>query len=118
MSKTLKQEAEEWAQDHWDDASYHGIDGFNHKFTQELSRSAGAIGYVSGYQAAQPRWISVKDTPVPKIIMVLGYDVKENYFVGWLDRKGRWHVLGQLDYAYEVTHWMPLPPTPEELDNE
>jgi len=43
MSKTLKQEAEEWAADFWGDR-YHD--------ETELSRSAGAIGYLAGHNTA------------------------------------------------------------------
>jgi len=43
MSKTLKQEAEEWAADFWGDR-YHD--------ETELSRSAGEIGYIVGYGRA------------------------------------------------------------------
>ena len=43
MSKTLKEQAEEWAADFWDDRYHDGTD---------ISRSAGAIGYMSGHEAA------------------------------------------------------------------
>jgi len=44
MTKTLKQEAIEWAEDFWGDRYHEQADVF--------SRSAGAIGYMSGHDAA------------------------------------------------------------------
>lgn len=132
----IDREAEEWAQDHWDDVSYHGIDGFERKFTQELSRSAGAIGYVSGYEAAQrsakpiwaqvywegfengrkaaqPCWISVKERlPRPGELTVI-YMPDRPIRMGQVEtdvfNHGDW-----CNFAYEVTHWLPILPAPEE----
>lgn len=115
MRKTLKQEAEEWAQDHWDDASYHGIDGFDRKFTQELSRSAGVIGYMRGYQAAQPRWISVKERLPRSLEAVIVLYAPTNQSNND-HRMECWNWPE--DEVYEkrfLTHWMPapIPPVPE-----
>lgn len=51
MTKTLKQDAEQWAADYWDDQGEGSLYSENTSMRDaiEISQSAGAIGYIVGH---------------------------------------------------------------------
>ena len=73
-------------------------------------------GFLAGYQAAAPQWISVKDR-LPEdgddlSIMLVWRRIEHDYdTVRWRYQQG-WDCVIQ-DKA-TITHWMPLPKPPEE----
>lgn len=74
--------------------------------------------YKNGYEAGKPKWISVEERLPEDGAIVLGYMVSRDYrTIKWKNNTQRWEGL-LLDYAKEfVTHWMPLPEPPKEVDN-
>jgi len=72
-------------------------------------------GFLAGYQAAAPQWISVKDR-LPEdgddlSIMLVWRRIEHDYdTVRWRYQQG-WDCVIQ-DKA-TITHWMPLPKPPE-----
>jgi hypothetical protein len=72
-------------------------------------------GFVDGYQAAAPQWISVKDRLPEKDQEVLMYD---GIFIltclFWKSRKlaFQWELSSGI--ICNPTHWMPLPKPPED----
>ena len=70
-------------------------------------------GYQAGFEAAQPKWISVKERlPEPEkdvLVLWLGRHVR----VGWYSEEcNDWKV--DAGFTNDVTHWMPLPEAPKE----
>jgi hypothetical protein len=118
------QEAREWAEEVWDERDL--LDDDKSKPAMlNLAKSASAMGYSAGYQAASAKWVSVKerlpneDEPVlvygqvlNDIARVLG--VKRRYR-GDQDWKYTWE--SEDDYIFtqdDVTHWKPLDEPPME----
>lgn len=78
-----------------------------------------ALALIERLEAAQPRWISVKERlPVKqfRVIVQTGHGLVTT---GWrsyhVDVRGceLWEVDGAHNYHNDVTHWMPLPEPPE-----
>lgn len=67
-------------------------------------------------QNIKMKWISIKDD-LPEedqyVLVTNGKLVEEGYFSQWNDAP-RW---GKSPYFGEVTHWMPLPEKPNEIEN-
>lgn len=77
-------------------------------------------GFIAGYQAAAPQWISVKDRLPEEDVTVLAF---VNYSVNdaRLERidsaayRGKLWLMGSDIYSERfITHWMPLPEPPKE----
>ena len=97
------------------------------KGVKDTTLDAYEEGYVQGFKAAQPKWISVEER-MPEFnqnVMVYGVGLPKYGFEGqtaiaitsytnhkyWLDVAG-WNEPWQFFLAdYEITHWMPLPST-------
>lgn len=97
-TKTPEEMAEEWCENH----------------RCHLQMSCHVRGFLAGYQAAKPQWISVKDR-LPEsreMVWTYGADKKTNY--GYMIRKGYWEALREGMEWTEITHWMPLPEAPKE----
>jgi hypothetical protein len=81
-------------------------------------------GFLAGYNAAAPKWISVKERLPEDGIEVLFYSSKTQMnccFVGYraqeneyLDPEGNGLILREIEKYY--THWMPLPEPPKEKE--
>ena len=71
-------------------------------------------GFEAGYEAAQPKWISVEDElpPVGEKVLVRANNVT---LVAFIDCEDVWH-RGTITFRLPgaVTHWMPLPEPPKE----
>lgn len=124
MSKTPEELAEEFVnqEDTGSDTFAHGL----------------RIGFLAGYQAAAPQWISVKDrlpefgnlvlvfgvmegALVPSVcIGMLSDNAENNYYDNTQPMKlwEAWERIGYdqmlLNNPKGITHWMPLPKPPEE----
>ena len=72
-----------------------------------------------------PQWISVKDRlPPEQEGELLFLSIYKDVYLGWIELvstdRDEWHLThseghGYIDRADKViTHWMPLPPKPEE----
>jgi len=102
--KTPEQLAEEWIETNgWN------TEPFRDEYTIEFRKQ----GYVAGYQAAAPQWISVKDrlpnsTPMVLAMCIDGYELA--YYGNY--GKGQWTNTLGTEYL-NVTHWMPLPEPPK-----
>jgi hypothetical protein len=77
-------------------------------------------GFLAGYQAAAPQWISVKDR-LPDYHLDVLFLQKENFlcFVGWRAKKNQWvdsSEMGMHDIVIMegCSYWMPLPKPPED----
>lgn len=97
MGKTLKEEAEEWCR---------------------ANDAANCVDvWLAGYKAAQPRWISVKERlpEEDEFTLIISTPRKAPQIDLAVFSHGDWK-----DWAWEVTHWMPIPlaSAPEEQDNE
>ena len=84
-------------------------------FLEERMRVRDA--YLSGYKTATPQWISVKVEYPPKDAMVLFYSQKEGVSEGFWDND-RWYLaVGTIAILPSlVTHWMPLPDPPKNIE--
>lgn len=135
MKDDVKGKAKRWAQSvlegNWlDESGYSagqdlydvGVAGFEAGYAEGYEvaqRSAEPIwaqvyweGFENGRKAAQPRWISVKER-LPEegkltVIYMPNRIINGEIELGTFEN-GDWH-----DWAYDVTHWMPLPPSPKE----
>lgn len=84
-------------------------------------------GFLAGYQAAQPKWISVKERlpEINELVVILHEDKSKLnhrkppvYFGRW--KGADWmEVLDSSDVPWfsetAITHWMPLPKPPEDV---
>lgn len=73
-------------------------------------------GYQAGVEAAQPKWISVKDRLPEEGETVLCY--YESDLMGVCTRL---HEIWEDSYGYwesddAITHWMPMPEPPKEVE--
>jgi len=80
-----------------------------------LQNRACKYGFLAGYQAAQPQWISVKDRlpeDVSEVLIAFGGGVSIACYGGdWR------HPVYPMLPLLSVTHWMPLPQPPKEEVN-
>lgn len=71
-------------------------------------------GYQAGVEAAQPKWISVKERLPKELEVVLTY-VRNNevscLYVSYMYDGVWWRACKKI--CGKVTHWMPLPSMPE-----
>lgn len=74
-------------------------------------------GYQAGLDAAQPKWISVKDNPPDGTKDVIAYNAFGEMMIGrvYETRRG----IYKCEYGYgedmlSVTHWIPRPEPPKE----
>ena len=73
-------------------------------------------GYKAGYEAAQPKWISVKECEPELGVEVLTCDGYNNIHVAYRTSENlyyRENVIGYLAY-FSASYWMPLPSAPKE----
>ncbi|MCP4493289.1 MAG: DUF551 domain-containing protein [Gammaproteobacteria bacterium] len=66
----------------------------------------------------QPGWISVDDRLPNTIGDYLIYTDKNVLMRAYLNRNNHWSGNGLYEYIEEVTHWMPLPKPPKELQGD
>lgn len=82
-------------------------------------------GFLAGYQAAAPQWISVKDRLPENSFMTVLVDFKvpdsnaKLFSIGYYEQSennsGEWYVQSNRHREkVEVAHWMPLPQPPKE----
>lgn len=75
-----------------------------------------AVTWKRKYEAAQPKWISVKERLPDQLEDVLAFNRNVNitwFSVAYVDRK-QWWSAGRM--VHHVTHWMPLPEPPKEAE--
>ena len=73
------------------------------------------LGYKTGYEAAQPKWISVEERLPEELGVVLGVmmgTVTLLFYVGEGEFRTGNGMLWEKGCGY-ITHWMPLPQAPE-----
>ena len=74
--------------------------------------------YCKGWNDAvdkMPKWISVEDDIPTDDRDVLAWVYNEGITIAWFDGyTGEWQVYGS--YYGDVTHWMPLPEPPKEVN--
>jgi len=94
MSKTLEQLAKKYAEDFCDRTEFEALQD----------------AFFAGYNAAQPKWISVKEK-TPEV----------NQWCAWCDATGvtepctAFRDINDFEFWWEnYTHWMPLPAPPKE----
>lgn len=76
------------------------------------------LAYKNGFRDGKPKWISVKDGLPEQYHSVLTASKCGDWYsirLGCIDSSGEWS--GDLFRTNEVTHWMPLPEPPKEVDN-
>lgn len=98
MNKTKEQLAEEYANKY-----------FEHSHQDKA--------YLAGFEAAEPKWISVKERQPEESAYVLGANVGDQFICRYIKEKGQFIALGVDIVAradYSVTHWMPLPSPPKQ----
>lgn len=84
-----------------------------------------ALAYIQQLEAAQPKWISVKDRLPEDNLNVLVYAIGNNKnsviaMTGYTHNMYGYNIEGWRSpwqyffYEYKITHWMPLPEAPKE----
>lgn len=71
---------------------------------------------MAAWKASAPKWRPIETAPQHKTILLLtvfGDCVSGMWMTDSLGN-GHWHDWGQEPLDQEVTHWMPMPPSPEE----
>lgn len=127
MGKEIEKEAEEWAEGRFDYRDYkdarfkldHPIEGYVRGYLAARLKYEVKIAeaYLAGFEGAkrtaQPRWISVKERLPSDGEYTLIYMAERPITRGRVElgvfENGDWH-----DWAYDVTHWLSIPPAPEE----
>lgn len=74
-------------------------------------------GFRAGERAAQPKWISVADNPPDGTKYVIACSKYGGMLIGHvlpMSNGKEYYCETPEDHIYHVTHWMPLPPRPEE----
>lgn len=81
-------------------------------------------GFLAGYQAAKPQWISVKDRLPPdgaKVLLIVFGDIH----YGWIDQSPSDPTEYSLYFSntyidkghHALTHWMPIPSKPKYMSD-
>jgi len=76
-------------------------------------------GFVKGFEAAQPKWISIKEQLPTRelrvltinghgLIRIFGFFKRTEKAWTWIDD------AGHFNHCNDITHWMPLPEAPKE----
>lgn len=79
----------------------------------ENNRFQYETGFIKGFEAAHPKWISVEDDIPTDDCDVLAWVGNKEIAIAWFDGyTGEWHAYGS--YEGDVTHWMHLPCAPKE----
>lgn len=113
--KTPEQMAEEYADDrcgNWEECE-------NDNEWEEAKR-----GFIAGYQAAKPKWISVKERLPPdgaKVLLIVFGDIH----YGWIDQSPSDPTEYCLYFSntyidkghHALTHWMPIPSKPKYMSD-
>jgi hypothetical protein len=82
---------------------------------------ASAEAYKKGFEDGKPKWISVKDR-LPKCFGTFIVAVTEPDKTAYTDSADydpflkTWKTSNYFAKGYEVTHWMPLPEPPKEVE--
>ena len=99
-------------------------------YIQQLENHIGELTEkVSQFEAAHPKWISVKDRLPEDNLNVLVYAIGDNEnsviaMTGYTHKMYGYNIEGWRSpwqyffYEYKITHWMPLPEPPKEDCNE
>jgi hypothetical protein len=109
-SKTPEELAEDYA-----------LKNLETRILDSIGREEARLGFLAGYQASAPQWISVKDRLPKENILILCCSLKSlSPTYGWFDGTF-WNVNDEPNYLKDkidcisfITHWMPLPKPPEE----
>ena len=78
-------------------------------------------GFLKGFEAAYPKWISVKDRlPMEGqlVLVYLGGYTGSLMELCSLDEFGGWVTDMRIAEDAPITHWMPLPEPPEVIEND
>jgi len=99
--KTPEEMAEEWIEKNgWN------IEPFRDEYTIEFQKQ----GYIAGYKAAVPQWVSVNERLPDFEVLCIWVDVRR-IAVNGLAARG---VDDCEPWEEGYTHWMPLPEPPKE----
>ena len=75
-------------------------------------------GFIKGFEAAQPKWISVKERLPEPFVSVLVHIPEEEplpqVHEGYITPDGTWCSVLYVEAYDRVAHWMPMPEMPEE----
>lgn len=75
-------------------------------------------GFVKGFEAAYPKWISVKERLPEPFVSVLVHIPEEEplpqVHEGFITPDGTWCSVLYVETYGRVAHWMPMPEMPEE----
>jgi len=76
-----------------------------------------ALAYIQQLEAAQPKWISVEERlPEPEKDVLVLYRGKYRCIGYYSEDCGLWIINDAPTYDETVTHWMPLPEPPKEVE--
>jgi hypothetical protein len=94
---------------------------FANQYVTNAGYNLSKAGFLAGYQAAAPQWISVKDRLPEEFndYIAFGYEptIPARHFLAEYEPKtGRWY---ERDHDWDLTdtilYWMPLPAAPKEV---
>lgn len=75
-------------------------------------------GFIKGFEAAQPKWISVEDRLPKGGSMVIAHMAYFYEVLQWDAKTELWFSAHSIHAKPYVTHWMPLPEPPNEDAHE
>ena len=77
-----------------------------------------ALAYIQHLEARVPRWIPVEERLPEDDEMYLVYTTEHTCAVYRYWGDGEWETEWGEDASHDITHWMPLPKSPEEVQHE